>query len=206
MRELAKVLCVVVLLFAAPAAAAWGGGIGDAPGRVTPALKYAGPPLCVIAIAAFLALHFRRDEAPDYLAARVGPWLPPRAGIEPVAVGIECGPAAFGVARVPRGLLGRRQRFEVGASVEFPDGRGRRVRFRGGAALRANSRFGNAFVSTLTVAGALAGHVVYTSPSVVEVGLPNEAVEDTAELGIGVAVETLWRLGDPPLTARGPMN
>lgn len=250
MRELVKVLCVVVLLFAAPATAVgWADGIGNAPDWVSLAVRYACPPLCVLALATFLAVHFRRDEAPDYLAARVGPYynrggfcfsvLPAsdggvcvlevyfqnqhagrcvgrvalrpargfllgRAEIEPVAAEIDCGPAAFGVARVPVGvphaLQGRQQRFEVGASVEYPEGRGRRLRFRDGIALRADSRFGNVFGAGLTVAGALTGQIVYSSPAAVEVHLPGEVAEDLTGADVGVSVATWWRLGDPPLS------
>ena len=238
-----------MLLTAAPAAAiGWTDGIGNVPDWVNPTVRYACPSLCMLALATFLIVHLRTDQAPDYLAMRVGQyynrsgfcisilptatdgvcvlevyfqnqyasrcfgrvairpacgfWLG-RVGIDPAAVEIDCEPAAFGVARVPVGvphaLQGRRQRFEVGASVKYPDGCGRRLRFHDGITLRANSRFGNIFGVGLAVAGAITGQIVYEGPAVVEIDLPKGVAEDLTGVGSGASFETWWRLGDLPL-------
>jgi hypothetical protein len=256
MRELTKVLCVVILLFGAPlAAVAWFDDRLDFPQPVIHFLKYACPVLCVLAVGIFLKINFRPDEVPDYLGPRVGRYfnrdgfsfgiLPAvadgicvfevyfqnqhenrcvgrvalrpargfflgRAKMASIAVEIDCEPAAFGVARVavplPATLQGRRQSFEVGASVEYPEGKGRRLRFGDGVTLRANSNFSKAFATGLMVAGALTGHIVYESPATVALDLPGGVAEDITDQMSPASVDTLWKLGNPPLSEaeRGP--
>jgi hypothetical protein len=250
MRELTKILCVVILLFGAPlAAVAWFDDRLDFPRPVIHFLKYACPVLCVLAVGIFLKIHFRPDEVPDYLGPRVGTYfnrdgfcfgiLPAvadgicvfevyfqnqhenrcvgrvalrpargfflgRAQMDSIAVEIDCEPAAFGVARLavplPATLQGRRQSFEVGASVEYPEGKGRRLRFGDGVTLRANSNFGNAFATGLMVAGALTGRIVYTSPATAAIDLPKGVAKDISDRVRPASVDTLWKLGDPPLS------
>jgi hypothetical protein len=250
MRELTKVLCVVILLFGAPlAAVAWFDDRLDFPRPVIHFLKYGCPILCVLAVGIFLKIHFRADEVRDYLGPRIGTYfnrdgfcfgiLPAvadgicvfevyfqnqyenrcvgrvalrpargfflsRAKMESIIAEVDCEPAAFGVARVavplPAALQGCRQSFEIGASVEYPEGKGRRLRFGDGVVLRANSKFGNAFAAGLTVAGALTGQIVYTSPATVAIDLPNGVAEDVADRARLTPVDTIWKLGDPPLS------
>ena len=125
-----------------------------------------------------------------------------RANIDTITIKIECGPAAFGIAKmaipIPAKFQGRRQSFEVGASVEFPNGKGRTLRYRDGIVLRANSNLSNSFGTTLTVAGALTGSVVLSSPATVTLDLPAEVVEDIKDAACP-EISTLWKLGDPPL-------
>ncbi len=63
-----------------------------------------------------------------------------REQIATVTFDIACEPAAFGVARIaiplPERVQGKRQSFDVGASVEYPPGKGRTLRFRDGLAVR----------------------------------------------------------------------
>jgi len=253
MRELAKVLCVVILLFGVPlAAVAWFDDKLDFPKPVIHFLKYGCPILCALAVGLFFRIHFRADEVPDYLGPRVGTYfnrdgfcfgiLPAvadgvcvfevyfqnqyenrsvgrfalrpargfflgRAKMESIIAEVDCEPAAFGVARVavplPAMLQGRRQLFEAGASVEYPEGKGRRLRFGDGITLRANSNFGNAFAVGLTVAGALTGRIVYTSPATVTIDLPNAVAEDVTDRVRPASVDTVWKLDDPPLSEVG---
>ncbi len=247
MREAVKVLAVVVFMFAAPAAAL--GWFETKPASTTPILRYACPVLCVLALALFLKIHFRADDAPDYLRSKVSSFfnrdgfcfgiqptahdglcffefyfqnqyanrcvgriaLRPargfflgRADMDSIIVEIACEPGAFGVARlavpIPSTLQGRRQPFEVGASVDYPGGKGTRVRFKDGIVLRANSEFGNAFASTLMIAATVTGQIVYASPVTIKLDLPKDVAEDVKE-GIKPTITTLWKLGDPPLPA-----
>jgi hypothetical protein len=250
MRELTKVLCVVVLIFGAPlATVAWFDDRLDFPQPVILFLKFACPVLCVFAVALFLKIHFRPDEVPDYFARRVGAYfnrdgfcfgiLPDvadgccvfdvyfqsqyenrcvariamrpargfflgRAKIDSIVVELDCEPAAFGVARLivplPATLQGRRQSIEVGASVEYPEGKGRRLRFRDGITLRANSNFGNAFHTGLTVASVLTGHIQYMSPVAAALELPKGVAEEIPEWERLASIDILWKLGDPPLS------
>lgn len=133
-----------------------------------------------------------------------------RVKMDSIIVEIDCKPAAFGVARIavalPATLQGSRQAFEVGASAEYPDGKGRRLRFGDGITLRANSTFGNAFATGLMVAGALTGQIVYASPATTTIDLPKGVAENVSDGARPVTLDTLWKLGDPLLSevADGP--
>jgi hypothetical protein len=249
MREFLKIITVVVFMAAAPTAAvAW---IDDRPSLTVTCLKYTCPVLSVLAIAAFLKLHFRADEVPDYLrqqfrtrferggfcfafrpsvADGVGHLdiyfqnqqdqrcigriaLRPargfflgRVAMQPIAVEIACEPAAYGVAKVPFpipvALQGKRQSFEVGASVDYPGGKGRTLRFRNGIVLRADSNFGDTFGTALMVAGALTGRIVYQAPRTTALELPTGVAEELPP-HLKPDIKTLWKLGDPPLPAHG---
>lgn len=123
-----------------------------------------------------------------------------RAQIATVTYEIACGPAAFGVARIPLGipkeLQGRRQSFEVGASVEYPDGQGRRLRFRDGCFLRANTKFADNFRTALILASAATGQIFYSSPTSMKVELPQGVAEDVPA-ALQPTIRTLWRWGNP---------
>jgi hypothetical protein len=133
-----------------------------------------------------------------------GFWLT-RANIGALIFDIPCDAAAFGLARVPiplpRDVQGKKQSFEVGASIEYPHGKGRRLRFRDGISMHTNTRFKNAFGTILTVAGALTGQIVFMTPETAIIRFPTNAVEEfyrEAQLEI----RTLWKLGDPPLNGQ----
>src|SRR6476646_4826257 len=92
MREAFKVLSVVVLLFAKKTAAvAW---FTDRPSSIVNLMRYVCPVLCVLAIAFFLKIHFRGDDAPDYLRQHVGKYFTRDGfcfGIVPKAISIRKG-------------------------------------------------------------------------------------------------------------------
>ena len=125
-----------------------------------------------------------------------------RAKIETITFEIDCKPAAFGVASIaiplPKKLQGKRQAFEVGASVDYPQGKGRRLRFRDGIFLRTNANFGNRFGTALTVAGAATGQIVLSNPATTAVELPVDVAEDVSQ-DLKPEIKTLWKLDDPPL-------
>jgi hypothetical protein len=125
-----------------------------------------------------------------------------RASIDPIAYEIDCPPAAFGVAQVaisiPEKLQGKRQAFEVGASVEYRQGKGRLLRFHDGIHLRTNSEFGDKFCTAVTIAGAAGGTIVLSKPAKLTLNLPT-GVSDAISPGDAPQVTILWQLGDPPL-------
>lgn len=125
-----------------------------------------------------------------------------RVKIETIMYEIQCAPAAFGVARIAVPLLGKlqgkRQSFEVGASVRYPQGKGRRLRFHDGIFLRTNSSFGNAFGRTLTVAGAATGSILLSKPATVTIDLP-VGVSESVPAKLKPEIRIFWELGDPPL-------
>lgn len=125
-----------------------------------------------------------------------------RAKIDSLTFEIPCDAAAFGVATlplpVPPEMLGKKQAFEVGASVQYPRGKGQRLRFRDGVFLRANTNFGNTFGTALTIAGALTGSIVYSSPATATVQLPLQATDELPSHASS-RQQVFWKLGDPPL-------
>ncbi len=122
-----------------------------------------------------------------------------RANIDAITYEIHCAPAAFGIARIavpiPRKLQGKRQSFEVGASVEYPNGKGHRLRFHDGVFLRTNTKFGSAFGTALTIAGAAGGAIILSKPATMTMELPLEVAEDVSTSS--PEIKTLWQLDDP---------
>ncbi|QDU15879.1 hypothetical protein CA11_37070 [Gimesia maris] len=125
-----------------------------------------------------------------------------RAKIDAITFEVECPPAGFGFARIaipiPLKLQGKRQSFEVGASVRYPDGKGRRVRFHDGIFLRSNTNFGNSFGTALTVAGTATGSIALSQPATATIDLPVGVAEDLPD-NIAPEIKILWQLGEPPL-------
>jgi hypothetical protein len=125
-----------------------------------------------------------------------------RAKIETITFEIACDAGAFGVATLPiplpQDVQGKQQSFEVGASVEYPQGKGKRLRFRDGVFLRTNTKFGNSFGTALTVAGALGGAIVLSSPATVTIALPSAAVDELPFNSMPSST-LIWKLGDPPI-------
>lgn len=129
-----------------------------------------------------------------------------RRDMSAVAFEITCGPAAFGVSTVmlpvPKPLQGSRQKFEVGASVDYPDGRGSMLRFRDGSVIRTDSEFGDAFSTSLATVAVFTGALVIPGrPPNVSLDLPSAVAEETLS-NSEVVTKTLWQLGDPPLNVR----
>jgi hypothetical protein len=102
---------------------------------------------------------------------------------------------------LPQSAQGTRQKFDVGASVEYPTGRGRRLRYREGIAIPHNSTFGNAFGKAVALAGAAAGVIVFSHPASIMINLPTGVAETIPEDSMPT-VETRWTLGDevPPMS------
>jgi hypothetical protein len=61
--------------------------------------------------------------------------------------------------------------------------------------VRAKSNFKNAFDRALTVTGAFAGILYWTSPAKVTFDLPADVAQDVAHEG-DPEIRTLWKLGD----------
>ena len=69
------------------------------------------------------------------------------------------------------------------------------LRFRDGLVIRANSRFGNPFGTTLTVLGAMGGTIVLSKPAHIDLRLPKPVAERVPE-NAQIEIATLWKLGD----------
>lgn len=122
-----------------------------------------------------------------------------RAKMEVITFEIECPPSGFGFVRmafpIPPKLQGKKQRFEVGASVKYPLGKGRRVRFHDGIFLRANSNFGDAFTTAIALAGTVGGGLVLSRPAEVTIPLPS-GVADSVDENLTPQLDILWQQGD----------
>lgn len=122
-----------------------------------------------------------------------------RAPFCPVQFSIDCPPCGYGVSRlaipVPAKLQGRRQSFEVGATVHFPDGKGRRLRFRDGEFLRANAEFREPLGRLIAWAGVFAGQSALLKRPSASLDIP---VGVATELNGPAPTETviLWDLED----------
>ena len=128
-----------------------------------------------------------------------------RADIDIIGVTIPCEPAAFGICRfavpLPIELQGTTQSFDVGASVEYPSGKGRRLRFHDGLSLRTNTEFKDPTGKAIAIAGAFTGQIVLYSPATVKMTLPTGVADHLDEPSV-VEIRTLWRLGDPHPTGQ----
>lgn len=151
----------------------------------------------------FLNQHARPCTARIALRTYHGPMSIHRPD-ETVAFEIPCGPGAFGTVTLSlsgtSSLLHVPSVFEVGVSVSYPDGRGRRLRFQDGIPVRTRSDFSSRLGAFLSFAGVVVSHS--TNPRVsgiatVELPLPPNlaAILDPAA---APTVSTLWTLGDPP--------
>jgi len=74
-----------------------------------------------------------------------------------------------------------------------------RLRFFDGIYLRTNADFGAGFSTALTLVGSLGGAVVLSKPAMVKVRLPSR-VREVLPDNLHTETETLWRLGDQPLS------
>ncbi|MCE9545866.1 MAG: hypothetical protein K8T25_10160 [Planctomycetia bacterium] len=122
-----------------------------------------------------------------------------RIQYDTISFEIPCGPAAYGFTRisipVPKGIQGTKQRFEVGAAVEYPQGRGRQLRFHPGISIRSNSKFNEKFRTAIMAIGAAGGSLILIRPATVTVSMPIEVAEDIVT-PIDPEITTLWKLGD----------
>lgn len=148
----------------------------------------------------YLTVYFKsRYERPSQAHIRIRPrkGLLGRAKIDPVEVHIPCGPAAFGIARIlwaiPAKYQGKKHEFEVGATVHYPGGKGKMVRFRDGKVIRTSAKFRNVAHTGLSIAGLLTGSFVLFSPASITIPLPFDVAEERPD-DASAEIETLWDL------------
>jgi hypothetical protein len=112
---------------------------------------------------------------------------------------IQCGPAGFGVAKFPAAVPSRHQgkfvTFEIGADVDYPDGRGREVRFRDGWPVHHNAQFDRLPAVPRALPGRLI-ECILIKAATVRLMLPIGAVEELPDDETGHA-EELWKLSVP---------
>jgi hypothetical protein len=145
-----------------------------------------------------------RHENPCYASLAIRPAASFLGGrkLDPLVFDIYADCAAFGVARaaipMPRSYQGRTQKFEIGASVDYPSGKGPTLRFGDGIPVRTNSDFASVR-RTMTAVALLAGGIfIHYRPASVTLNVPI-GVSDDIPNESEMAVETLWKIGDSGL-------
>jgi hypothetical protein len=128
---------------------------------------------------------------------------PRRGKLPSIGFNVDCPPAGFGFIQAPRaipiGLQGQTVRFDVGASVKHPEGRGRLLRRRDGIPV------GDATLSLvprliMASAAAWAGQLLVTRSASTKITLPRGVVDELDE-DIPVVAEVVWAL--PPIAEAG---
>jgi hypothetical protein len=137
---------------------------------------------------------------------------------EPIVIEIDCPPAGFGVVRVPfpvpETLQGLKRNFQVGATVNYPEGKGKRLLKRDGLLLRTNADFTNRlndFVQAGMFVHAPVTHALSSSKRqpissmLASVTFPTQVASSRLEVEKMLKDpehKTIWKLGDPvPKTA-----
>jgi hypothetical protein len=153
----------------------------------------------------------------DHVKGQTGP---------PFSVEIDCPPAGFGVVRipfpVPENAQGLTRDFQVGATVSYPEGKGKRLLKRDGFLLRTNAdftdRFNNLVGNDLVKAGLFMHAPVSNtlfglfgrkhrriSGLLARVTFPRQVAsrrDEVDKLLDAPEHKTMWKLGDPvPETA-----
>lgn len=125
-----------------------------------------------------------------------------RNKIELITYRVECPPGGFGFVRlpipIPARFQGKRQSFEIGASVHYPDGKGEQLRFdQNGVHIGANTDFFDSLATAITFLALTAGNLSLASPTLVKIKLPVEVADQAS--GIEPVSNVLWQLGEPEL-------
>jgi len=130
----------------------------------------------------------------------VGPF---RNGFSTMVFDISCGPGAFGIAGIPLPISSSRQgkqlTMQIGASVDYPEGKGKALRFSEGALIRYDAEFQSAYLSTLRALYLICGGLMFTFPPTVTFRLPTGVAESVPE-GQDQRIQILWTLGDEEVT------
>lgn len=104
-----------------------------------------------------------------------------RNRIAHVLIPVECPSGGFGTSTVPiaipLNIQGKRAQFEVGATVEFPKGKGKRLRFRNGIFLRANAKMKDPVSTAIVLAGLASGTLIHFTPAKIKTLLPKSVSE-----------------------------
>ncbi len=129
------------------------------------------------------------------------PFLAP-VELSTIVFNVSCEPAGFYLATmpipVPKRYQGTPQTFDIGASVEYPEGQGNRVRFRDGLYIRTNDKFEGTQSPLLSIGGLFLGMVLYMKSATCHFSLPTN-VHDELTGVVQPSLQMIWKLGDAPL-------
>lgn len=163
------------------------------------------PRLEVLSGHCFICLYFQNRHAGEAVA-RVQ-FLPPlrsfsvgRHPLPQVTYDLACPGGAFGVVRVPfpvpRKYQGTRVQYEVGADVEYPQGRGKLLRYAEGVRVGRTRHLSQAYQLLETVVGLFFGFLSVSGPSRAPLQLPTEVLETGPDFFIP-SPQILWQPDQP---------
>ena len=144
--------------------------------------------------ATFIIMYQNRyDRAlAAYIALR-----PVGSSVATISPRIDCGPAGFGVAKFPVAVPARHQgksvTMEIGASTEFPLGKGREVRFRTGRGVLQDSQFRSLPLKNRALPDNSVGRILMQTAITTRLALPSNVAEYVPDEETGHA-EELWSL------------
>ncbi len=155
--------------------------------------------------ATFSIMYQNRYDRPAaaYIALR-----PAGGSVATISPRIDCGPAGFGVAKFPVAVPARHQgksvKMEIGASVEYPLGKGREVRFRTGRGVLQDSQFRSLPLKNRALPGNSVGRILMQTAITTRLALPSNVAEYVPDEETGHA-EELWSMSKNP-GARGSLS
>jgi hypothetical protein len=137
-------------------------------------------------------------------------WLRPsrsfflnKVGISTMEFPVDCPTGGFGSSvlplAIPLKLQGKNLNFDVSAEVEFPYGKGKRLRFGDGVFLRPGKQTSTFPGLALLLGGLFGGMIIFSSPNRLRTKLPKNVAETLPD----DAYESLdihWQYGDPVST------
>ncbi len=156
--------------------------------------------------ACVMQLYFQsRQSVPSHCAVALRAQGP---GSPHVGFDFTCPPAGFGVVEVPAPvaplLAGQMGVWQVGASVDYPQGRGETLRFRDGMVIRTNTRFKSLFGDVVLLGGLLMGEISILTNATVRARFPVDLSHQPAQFP-PASMRVMWKLGDPPLGEIQPL-
>src|SRR4051812_19887001 len=148
----------------------------------------------------FLLLFQNRFEKPSVARVAIRPVTFTGAHETLAYMGVRCPGGAFGAAKtevgLPAKLQGKKVSFDVGADVEYPDGKGKMLRFKNAIVLRRNTNFVDAFARTTSLLALLGGALMFHRPPRIKCMLPIDVAEEVPS-AVPDPAEILWQPGDP---------
>jgi hypothetical protein len=120
------------------------------------------------------------------------------SGLETLKLSIACAPGAYGKVSqemlIPAQLKGTVVQWDVTASVEYPNGRGKLLRYHNG--LRVGNRPATG-TYLLTLASLFAGHIYQEKPARISLQFPEYS--NASGNPVPPRFRTFWQVGDPLL-------
>jgi hypothetical protein len=114
---------------------------------------------------------------------------------------VDCPGGGYGVTTaplpIPKAYQGKRETFAIGATVVFPNGKGRMLRFgsKGALVVRNDAEMKNRFYGRLANVAALTGGIMVYAPARVTFTLPQNVAESVPESAIA-SQAIRWQLSD----------